>query len=144
MLPYIPYYKMHSIVFYVPEAHVMYLTVFSSFLISFVMGWGEAARAGWLSSFIHLLLHPPQYGPWNLPCGLLVHKSTYAPMIYTALCIMFWMRAYPLHGQVGGGWAQEISSFFWPQMALAYCLDAISQGPKPLIFQGPNFSHFPL
>ena len=24
------------------------------------------------------------------------------PMIYTALCIMFWMRAYPLLGQVGG------------------------------------------
>ncbi len=49
---------------------------------------GGAARAGWLSSFIHLLLHPPQYGPWNLPCGLLVHKTNYAPMIYTALCIM--------------------------------------------------------
>jgi hypothetical protein len=26
----------------------------------------------------------------------LVHKTTYAPMIYTALCIMFWMRAYLL------------------------------------------------
>jgi hypothetical protein len=36
----------------------------------------------------------------------LVHKSTYAPMIYTAMCIMFWMRAYPLLGKVGGGWAQ--------------------------------------
>jgi hypothetical protein len=29
-------------------------------------------------------------------------KTTYAPMIYTALCIMFWMRAYPLRGQRGG------------------------------------------
>jgi hypothetical protein len=79
-----------------------------------------------------------------------VHKTTYAPMIYTALCIMFWMRAYPLLGQVGGGWALEFSSFlgpvkwhleligechfgpdsrvFGPQMALAYQLDAISQG----------------
>jgi hypothetical protein len=51
---------------------------------------------------MHLLLRPHQYGP--------VHKTTYAPMIYTALCIMLWMRAYPLLGQVGGGWALEISS----------------------------------
>ncbi len=26
---------------------------------------------------------------------------------------MFWIRAYPLRGQVGGGWALEIESF-WP------------------------------
>jgi hypothetical protein len=32
-------------------------------------------------------------------------------MIYTALCIMFWMPAYSLEGQVGGGWALEIESF---------------------------------
>jgi hypothetical protein len=32
------------------------------------------------------------------------------------MCIMFWMRAYPLRGQVGGGWPLEISSFFGPQM----------------------------
>ncbi len=37
----------------------------------------------------------------------LVHKTTYAPMIYTALCIMFWMRAYLLLVQVGGGCALE-------------------------------------
>ncbi len=24
-------------------------------------------------------------------------------MIYTALCIMFWMRSYPVRGEVGGG-----------------------------------------
>jgi hypothetical protein len=32
--------------------------------------------------------------------------AIYAPMIYTAPCIMFWIRAYtayPLQGQVGGG-----------------------------------------
>ncbi len=33
--------------------------------------------------------------------------TIYAPMIYTAPCIMFWMHAYPLQGQVGGGWALE-------------------------------------
>jgi hypothetical protein len=37
-----------------------------------------------------------------------------APMIYTAPCIMFWMRAYPLRGQVGGGCALEIESFLGP------------------------------
>ena len=35
-------------------------------------------------------------------------------MIYTAPCIMFWMRAYPLRGQVGGGWALELESFLGP------------------------------
>ncbi len=35
-------------------------------------------------------------------------------MIYTAPCIMVWMRAYPLRGQVGGGWALEIESFLGP------------------------------
>jgi hypothetical protein len=38
---------------------------------------------------------------------------------------MFWMRAYPL-------WV------FGPQMALAYRLDAILQGPKNSQFPGPN------
>ncbi len=40
--------------------------------------------------------------------------SIYASMIYTAPCIMFWMRAYPLRGQVGGGWALEFSRFLGP------------------------------
>jgi hypothetical protein len=35
-------------------------------------------------------------------------------MIYTAPCIIFWMRAYPLRGEVGGGWALEFSSFLGP------------------------------
>jgi hypothetical protein len=40
--------------------------------------------------------------------------TIYAPMIYTAPCIMFWIRAYPLRGEVGGGWALEFSSFLGP------------------------------
>jgi hypothetical protein len=35
-------------------------------------------------------------------------------MIYTAPCIMLWMRAYPLRGEVGGGWALEFSGFLGP------------------------------
>jgi hypothetical protein len=30
---------------------------------------------------------------------------------------MFWMRAYPLRGKVGGGWALEFESFLGPEMA---------------------------
>ncbi len=35
-------------------------------------------------------------------------------MIYTAPSTMFWMRAYPLRGEVGGGWALEFESFLGP------------------------------
>jgi hypothetical protein len=35
-------------------------------------------------------------------------------MINTAPCIMFWMRAYPLRGEVGGDWALEFESFLGP------------------------------
>ncbi len=35
-------------------------------------------------------------------------------MIYTAPCIIVWMRAYPLRGQVGGGWVLEFKSFLGP------------------------------
>ena len=60
---------------------------------------------------------PPPPSVWALkpPLWALVHKTTYAPMIYTALCIMFWMRAYPLLGEVGGGWALEFPSFLGPK-----------------------------
>jgi hypothetical protein len=37
-----------------------------------------------------------------------VHKTTYGPLIDTALYVMLLMRANPLLGQVGGGWALEI------------------------------------
>jgi hypothetical protein len=40
-----------------------------------------------------------------------IQFNYYAPMIYTAPlapCIMFWMRAYPLRGEVGGGWTREL------------------------------------
>ncbi len=40
--------------------------------------------------------------------------TIYAPMIYTAPWIMFWMRAYPLRGEVGGGLGPGIPEFFGP------------------------------
>jgi hypothetical protein len=65
---------------------------------------------------------PPAPTVWVLkpPSWALVHKTTYAPMIYGYL------------------------EFFGPQMTLAYWLNAISQGPKTLDFQGPTPSYLPL
>jgi hypothetical protein len=54
-------------------------------------------------------------------------------MIYTAPCIMFWMRAYPLRGEVGGGWALEFESFW----VLGNGIEPIGEchlGPKKLLF----------
>ncbi len=45
---------------------------------------------------------------------LLVHAiiAIYESMIYTAPYVMLLMRANPLRGQVGWGWALEISTFW--------------------------------
>jgi hypothetical protein len=40
--------------------------------------------------------------------------AIYGPMIYTAPYVMVLMRADPLRGQVGGGWALEIETFLSP------------------------------
>jgi hypothetical protein len=68
------------------------------------MGWSGQSRA---NKFFYAPA-PPTPSEWALkpPSWALVHKTTYAPMIYTALFIMFWMHAYPLLGEVGGGWAR--------------------------------------
>jgi hypothetical protein len=42
------------------------------------------------------------------------HNSYFSPMIYTAPCVMFLMRADALLGQVGAGWALEIERFLGP------------------------------
>ncbi len=138
--------------FFIPEAHIMYLTVFSWFL-SFVIG--EAARAGRLSSFMHLsgpsraikfiyAPAPPTPTVWALKpfSRALVDNTTYAPIIYTATWIMFWMRAFPLLGQVGGAGPGNLE-FFESKLALPYRLGTISQGQKTPDFQGPNPSTCP-
>jgi hypothetical protein len=65
---------------------------------------------GWALEFSSFL------GPvkWERADRRVPFGAIYAPMIYTAPCIMFWMHAYPLHGEVGGGWALEVSSFVGP------------------------------
>ena len=59
-----------------------------------------------ISGMITCILHAT-----DTPVGVI---AIYAPMIYVAPCIMFWMRAYALQGQVGGGWALEIESSMGP------------------------------
>jgi hypothetical protein len=70
---------------------------------------------GWTISLSSLCTCSPTPPPpvWALkpPSWALVHRATYAPMIY---------------------------ELFGPQMALAYWLDAISQGPKISRLPGPN------
>ncbi len=121
-------------IFYAPPVHITYLTVFSWFLISFVMGGSGSSRANKL-----LCTSPPPSSVWDLkpPLWALVHKTTYEPIIYTALCIMFLMRAYPLLGQVWGGWALELSSFLCPKWH-SHWFNAISQSPKNSQMPGPN------
>ncbi len=63
--------------------------------------------------------------------------AIYAPMINTAPCIMFWMCAYPLQGQVGGGWALEIVKWHRADRRVLF------GAQKTRDFQGPTPSHLP-
>ncbi len=73
-----------------------YYVPYSCLLISNKFGNGgeQPSRA---NKFLYAPA-PPTSSIWALkpPSRTLVHKTTYAPMIYTALSIMFWMRANPL------------------------------------------------
>ena len=64
-------------------------------------------------------------------------------MIYTALCIMFWMRAYTLRGEVGGGWALEFPSFLGPVKWERADRRVPFGAQKTREFQGPTPSNFP-
>ncbi len=59
----------------------------------------------------------PLYNTLKSLRGSRLHKTTYAPVPYTSLYIMFLMRANLLLGQVGGGWALEISTFLGPPLS---------------------------
>jgi hypothetical protein len=72
-----------------------------------------------------------------------VHKTTYAPVIYTPLCIMFWRRGYTLLGEVGGGWALEFPSFLGPKWLSPIGSLPFHRAQKTREFQGPTPSNFP-
>ncbi len=81
---------------------------------------------------------PPPPTEWSLkpPSWALVHKTTYAPMIYTALCIMFCMHSYLLLGQVGGvgHWKSWV---FWASNGTHLSARCHFTGPKNSQFPGP-------
>jgi hypothetical protein len=81
---------------------------------------------------------PPTVWALNSPSWALVHKTTYAPMIYMSLCVMLLMRAASIAWASGRGLGAGNLRFFGPQMALAYWPGTISQGPKNRV--GPKIS----
>ncbi len=56
---------------------------------------------------------------------------------------MFWMRAYPLRGQVGGGWALEFESFLGPVKWHRSDRREAFGAQKTQDFQGLTPSHLP-
>ncbi len=73
----------------------------------------------------------------------LVHKTTYAPMIYTSLCLMIFDAADPVLGQVERGLSLEISSFLGPKWHSPIGSMTCHRPKKTLDFQGPTPSHLP-
>ncbi len=69
--------------------------------------------------------------------------TIYSPVIYTAPCIMFWMGAYTLRWEVGGGWALEFPSFLSPVKWERANRRVLFGAKKTQEFQGPTPSHFP-
>ena len=92
------------------------------------------------SPHTHNQLGHLEYGALDLPR---VHKTTYAPVIYTPLCIMFWRRGYTLLGEVGGGWALEFPSFLGPKWHSPIGSMPFHRAQKTREFQGPTPSNFP-
>jgi hypothetical protein len=56
---------------------------------------------------------------------------------------MFWMRAYTLCEEVGGGWALEFPSFLGPVKYEQADRRVPFGAQKTREFQGPTPSHFP-
>jgi hypothetical protein len=69
--------------------------------------------------------------------------TIYSPMIYTAPCIMFWMRAYPLARGSGRGLGPGIREFFGSCEMASSRWQVTFGAQKTREFQGPAPSHFP-
>jgi hypothetical protein len=62
--------------------------------------------------------------------GANVHKTTYGPLINTALYVLLLMWTNPLLGQVGEGWAVEILTFLGPKWRLPKWLMPFDRAQK--------------
>jgi hypothetical protein len=114
------YLHYNPLPFNVPQRSLMYVTVSCRFLKTFVISVYCTGLGGQCGKK-NLLHCAPSLSPkaelWALKAH--VHNNLWISDCFTALYVMFLMQANPLLGQVGGGWALEISPFFWLQMALA-------------------------
>jgi hypothetical protein len=78
---------------------------------------------------------PPPPSVWALkpPSWALVHKTIYAAMIYTALCIMIWMGALYIHywgkWEGVGPWNSRV---FWAPICTRLSARCHFTGPKKL------------
>jgi hypothetical protein len=88
--------------------------------------------------FLKLPHSDPKLWALETPVGALVQKTTYPPMIYTALYAMFLMPGDPLLGQVGWDWALEISTFSGPKWHWLNSLMPCHKAEKKFRFPGPN------
>ncbi len=113
---------------------------------------GGGAGAGWLSSLMHRsgpsrvikFLYSPVPPPptvWALDLHMIhrkshqrarVHKKTYAPMIYTALCIMFLDACISIISGSGRGLGPGILKFFWAPNGTCLSARCHFTGPKKL------------
>ncbi len=88
--------------------------------------------------FLHApALPPPSIWALKPPSCALVHKTTNASMIYTAMCIIFWMCAYPLLGKWEGvgPWNSRV---FWAPNGTRLLARCHFTGPKNSQIPGPN------
>ncbi len=66
--------------------------------------------------------------------------TIYAPMIYTAPCVMFLMRAHTLCGEVGGSWRWK-SRVLWAPVKLHEPIGECDLGPNSNSPPPPTSSH---
>jgi hypothetical protein len=97
--------------------------------VSFVHGARWLAKAPYVNN---KLLHITDWMPTFLTLG--TAKTLFAPVLYTAPCIMFWMRAYPIRGEVGGGWnlITLLHPSYSPPPPLLF-------SPPPILFSPPTW-----
>jgi hypothetical protein len=149
---------------YEPDRPFMHLTDCCWFLT--ISGWGgawggggesegEKGDGGCVGSAVRKLLCPVKFSyrtamppppPLRLtygPRNPRVHKTTYAPMISTAPCVMFFDAGRSITWGTGrGGWHWK-SRVGGPQMELGYRLDANSKRPTKLSISSANLPPTP-
>ncbi len=121
-LPFNPITPSHHSVFFSLNLSLSPRSHSSSLLSTLLLSPSSFLSFYWtpVSTFPLSSVSPPSESilRWrDLTDGTRVHNNYLCtmiwPLIYTAPCVMFFMWADTLRGQMGGGWALEIDSFLW-------------------------------